>query len=304
MIMMKSSEVIKRVIESDMPDQKDVRGKCIEELHKGKAESEKTDQKKSNRKMRKTICAGLGACAIICLCLLNIPASSDAESFIARLQTWLHLNHERVSIGEMKKEYIRIPDDCETVEDDDETYLAKTYSSIEELEKDIGKHLDIWRGGDAYRENGILLRIVDGKYANIALPYDLSKGENTEYANRKDQIQGLKCCITIPLSEDFSMNTIKLKDQFLKNAVLDEKGNLISYSRNSDYSIIETYHSEHLDINISVIEDKRMTDIDSGQEDITDYHYYYLYFVHQGLSYQINCNSNLETAKSVVEELE
>ena len=297
---MNSSELIKQAIELDMPDMELIRQKCIEKLHEGQS-SETTKQKGLNRRMRKSIYAGLGVCAAIWLCVLNLPASINAGSFIVRLQTWLHLDHEKVAVGELEKNSIRIPEDCEEVEYGGEKYLTKSYASPEDLEEDIGKHLDIWRGVEEYKENGILLRIVNGEYARVDFYYDVSKGKVLENANYENKIQDLECYITIPLSENFSINNIKLKDQVLKDAVLDEKGNLISYGQNGDYSILETYYSEHLSTDISVI-GKKVIDIGKKQDDLISY--CYLYFVYKGLSYQIHCHSNLDTAKSMVEELE
>lgn len=298
---MKGSELIKKAIESDMPDMEAVQKKCIEELHQGKKASEKMNKKKPKQKIRKSIYATLGACAAIWFCVLNLPVSSDAESFIARLQTWLHLKSERVEVGKMEKNSIRIPEDCEEVEYEGEKYLAKSYTSPEELEEDIGKHLEIWRGVDEFEEDGIVLRMVDGEYARVDLFYDVLEGEVLESAGHGEEIQLLECYITMPLSAEFSMNNIKLQDQVLKDATLDGKGNLISYGQNGDYSILETYYSEHLDTDVSVI-GKRMTDMGREQDNVINY--YYLYFVYEGLSYQINCHSNLETAKSIVEALE
>lgn len=301
---MKISEIIKQAIEPDMPDMEAVRQKCIEELHKGKERPEKTNKRKPNRKIRKSLYASLGVCAALWFCVLNWPVNSNAESFIARLQTWLRLDHESVTVGEMQKNAIQIPEDCEEVEYEGEKYLTKSYASPEELEEDIGKHLDIWRGVEEFKENGIVLHIVEGEYARVDFYYDISDGKVMGSTECGEKMQDLKCCITFPLSEDFSLNNIKLKDEVLKDATLDEKGNLIKYARNGDYSILESYHSAHLNANISVIERKKIENIDKRQDDVESYQYYYLYFVYKGLSYQINCNSHLEIVKSIVEELE
>lgn len=299
---MKGSELIKRAIESDMPDMEAVQKKCIEELHKEKEWRERPNKKKPNRKIQKSIYAGLGACAALWLCMLNLPAKTDAESWIARLQTWLHLNHERVEVGKMEKNSIRIPEDCEEVEYGGEKYLTKSYASTEELEEDIGKHLKVWRGVGEFEEGDIVLRILDQEYAMIGFFYDFSKGETMEAEDIGNEMQDLRCYITIPLSKDFSMNNVELKDEALKNVALDEKGNLIDLDHNGDYSVIDTYHSAHLDVDISVIEEKEVENIEKKKD--ADTSYYYLYFVYQGLSYQITCHSNLDTAKFVVEELE
>lgn len=300
---MKGSELIKKAMETDMPDMEAVQKKCIKELHSGKGKSEKENRKKTNRKIAKSIYAGLAVCVVAFLCVFHLTARTGAESFMASLQTWLHLDHhERVEVGELQKDSIHIPEDCEKVEYGGETYLTKNYASLEELEEDIGKHLALWRGVDDFKKNGIMLRIVEGEYARVDVYYDVSEGEVMESAKRESRIRDLECYITIPLSETFSMNSIKLKDQVLKDATLDTKGNLISYAQNGEYSIVETYHSERLNTEVSVIVKKSVVDIEKKQNDIIDY--YYVYFVHEGFSYQINCNSNLEAVKSIVEELQ
>lgn len=299
---MKGSELIKKAMETDMPDMEAVQKKCIKELHSGKGKSEKENRKKTNRKIAKSIYAGLAVCVVAFLCVFHLTARTGAESFMASLQTWLHLDHhERVEVGELQKDSIHIPEDCEKVEYGGETYLTKNYDSLEELEEDIGKHLALWRGVDDFKKNGIMLRIVEGEYASVDLYYDISEGEVMESAKRESIMQDLECFITIPLSEDFSMNSIKLKDQVLKDATLDAKGDLIGYARNGDYSILETYHSKSLDTDISVIKKKDIENLEIKHSLDTDY--YYFYFIYKGLCYQINCNSNLGKVKSIVEEL-
>lgn len=303
---MKNGELIKKALEEEIPDMEAVQEKCLEILHSEKAGDERQGRRCSHPKRRVAISAGLGVCVLIflCLCLCHSPVYSNAKPFIARLQAWLHLDHERVTVGEMQKNSIRIPEDCEEVEYQGEQYLAKSYDSIEELEEDIGKHLDVWRGVEKFGENDIMLRIVEGEYARIDIFYDVSEGAFKGRKECESKMQGLKCCITIPLSEEFSMNNIKLKDQVLRDAILEDEGNLIKYDRNGGYSIVETYDSVHLNTTISVIETKKTENINKKQDEVESYHYYYLYFVHGGLSYQISCKSDLETVKSIVEELQ
>lgn len=298
---MRSSEVIKKVIEPDMPDVELVWEKCVEELYKETEKHEKTNQKKAGRNIYKSIYAGMGLCVAVLLFVIILSAYSNAEAFIACIQTWLHIDQEKVMVGEMKKDSIHIPEDCEEVEYGGEKYLTKSYSSPEELEEDIGKHLEIWRDVEEFKENNIVLNIVEGEYARIIFIYDFLKFEEEKFMNHESEMHSVECYITIPLSESFSMNNIKLEDQFLKDAVLDAQGNLIRYGQNSEYSLLETYRSEHLDTDISVIGKQRGIDIDQKKDEAVSA--CYLYFVQGGLSYQMNCNTNIETAKEIVEKM-
>lgn len=299
-MLMKSSEMLKMVLVQDMPDMEFVRKRCIGELHGETTGNEKTNPRKTVPGMHKMIYAGTGICALVLLCVL-LSSHTDAQSLIARLQTWLHINNERVTVGEMKKDSIRIPEDTKEVEYGGEKYLTKSYSSPEELEEDIGKHLKIWRRADGFEQNRIVLDIVEREYARAIFVYDISRLKVKKYANNENEMNSVECYITIPLSDSFSMNNIKLEDQFLKDAVLDSQGRLIRYGENSEYSLLETYYSEQLDTDISVIGKQRGIDINEKKEDATDVAY--LYFVQEGLSYQINCNTNIEMAKDIVEKL-
>ncbi len=296
---MKSSELIKQAIETQMPDADAVRERCMEEFHQ-----ESPRRKVAGRKAKKRAALGIVACFAAFLCFLIVPMRSDAEPFVMRLQMLLHLNQKKVSVGEMKAEAIRIPKDCEKQERNGIEYLTKGYDSLSALEQDIGKKLKVYRGISEFGEDGVLLRVVEGEYALIDILYNTSQENlSAEQADMDGKLQNLYCYITIPLSEDFSMDKMKVEDKKLGHALFDKDGNLVGFAQNEQYSLTEIYHSERLDTEVAVLE--RNTELNQGQmSQIRGWKYYYLYFIYQGLSYQMVCNTDLDTARSLVESIQ
>ena len=163
---MNEKEFLKQVSEYNMPDILEAKKSCIEQLN--------SDGKKQYTHVR---FAGVAVIAILVLCICVTPISSLASNFVRHIQVMLNVNDETVELGNMDETDIRIPDDCEEVKSDGETYLSKAYNTLPDLIKDIQTDIYAWMGEDKFINQGIMLNIAQKDYGRITLLYDVTQRE-------------------------------------------------------------------------------------------------------------------------------
>lgn len=290
---MNEKEFLKQVSEYNMPDILEVKKSCIEQLN--------SDGKKQYTHVR---FAGVAVIAILVLCICVTPISSLASNFVRHIQVMLNVNDETVELGNMDETDIRIPDDCEEVKSDGETYLSKAYNTLPDLIKDIQTDIYAWMGEDKFINQGIMLNIAQKDYGRITLLYDVAQREVIDNDDDNIDLQSVDMFVYFPLSSKTSMGNILLENEQLKYATIDEKGNIEKYEQNTKYQLIEQYKSANLDTIITVISSKSDTNGNGDLGKITESDtLYYIYFTLDGMCYQINCVGTLDMAHDVIENI-
>lgn len=288
---MNKNDFMKQVSKFNMPDISEVRKTCNRQLN--------TDNKKRYSNVRFTRVAIL-TMIIVCLCIM--PVNSLAKNVIQHIKTVLSLNDKSVELGNVEETNIRIPDDCEEVENEGITYLSKNYHTLSDLMKDIQTDFYTWRGTDKFLDNGIMLNIVQDDYGRISLLYDIMQGNVINEEVDHVDLQSVNMFVYFPLSSRTSLGDIMLKNEQLKYGTIDDEGNIEKYQQNTEYELIEQYKSENLDTTVTVISSKTDT---KGNGDLGNFAesdmFYYLYFTLDGMCYQINCVGTIDKAHDVLE---
>ena len=104
---MNKNDFMKQVSKFNMPDISEVKKTCNQQLE--------TDNKKQYSNIRFARAAILTV-IIVCLCVM--PVDSMAKNIIQHIRTVLSLNDKSVELGNIEETNIRIPDDCEEVENE------------------------------------------------------------------------------------------------------------------------------------------------------------------------------------------
>ena len=164
------------------------------------------------------------------------------------------------------------------------------------MTEDIQSDFYVWMKENQFQENGIILNVIPDDYARITLLYDVNK----ENVNLTD----LAMYVYFPLSSDSAFEDIKLENEQLKYATIDDEGNIKDYEQNTQYKMIEQYTSYNLGTAVTVISSVTSTAESENTGEFEDSTVYYLYFTVDGVCYQINCVGTLDEAHEVIENLQ
>lgn len=285
MIKLKKKDFMKQVAEHNMPDFSEVRENCINQLN------QKNTLNSHNFRIATAIVA---ITLVVGICIS--PVNSFADNLLQQIQTYLNLNGNKVEVGQVSKSNIHIPEDCEKAEYNDKTYLSKCYPTLSDLTEDIQSDFYVWMKENQFQENGIILNVIPDDYARITLLYDVNK----ENVNLTD----LAMYVYFPLSSDSAFEDIKLENEQLKYATIDDEGNIKDYEQNTQYKMIEQYTSYNLGTAVTVISSVTSTAESENTGEFEDSTVYYLYFTVDGVCYQINCVGTLDEAHEVIENLQ
>ena len=210
---------MKQVAEHNMPDFSEVRENCVNQLN----------QKKTLNSHNFRIATAIVAITLVVGICIS-PVNSFADNLLQQIQTYLNLNGNKVEVGQVSKSNIHIPEDCEKAEYNDKTYLSKCYPTLSDLTEDIQSDFYVWMKENQFQENGIILNVIPDDYARITLLYDVNK----ENVNLTD----LAMYVYFPLSSDSAFEDIKLENEQLKYATIDDEGNIKDYEQNTQYKMI------------------------------------------------------------------
>ena len=290
---MNKNDFMKQVSKFNMPDISEVKKTCNQQLE--------TDNKKQYSNIRFARAAILTV-IIVCLCVM--PVDSMAKNIIQHIRTVLSLNDKSVELGNIEETNIRIPDDCEEVENEGVTYLNKTYHTLSDLMKDIQTDFYTWRGTDKFLDNGIMLNIVKNDYGRISLLYDITQGNIINEETDHVDLQSVDMFVYFPLSSKTSLGDIMLKNEQLKYSTIDDEGNIEKYQQNTGYELLEQYESADLDTTITIISSKTDTNGDGDLGEVSESNtMYYLYFTLDGMCYQINCVGTIDQAHDILKNM-
>lgn len=289
---MNEKEFMKQVSAAAMPDFTEVKESCLKMLNEDEEEKQKTLR-----------FAGVVAIATLLVCLFVIPKNSFAHSLVEYVKTILNLNEAAIELGDTGEISIKVPADCEEVVYDGVTYLTKSYLSVDALTEDIGVNIYTWGSGSIINDR-IMLDIAKDNYGRITLLYDMTADKTTGDAENENTLHLVFVYVYFPLSKTTTFGDLMLMNEQMAFATVDEEGNIEEYRQNTEFDLIEQYESNALNTTITVITSKINLKASGDLGEITAMGTpYYLYFILDGMCYQVNCVGSLDTAHEIIENM-